>query len=202
MPDSFQNYAQLQTEYRNGRDFRICHADRGGELLILAPHGGGIEPGTSEIAVALAGDDLSYYLFEGLGQTGRDNRRLHLTSARFDEPQCLDLVTRYQTALAVHGYLNREPMIVIGGRDLELKARLMAELSARGWPVQIGTDGYAGTLRSNICNRTRSGKGVQLEFSDGLRKPLFADWQYRIGRKTTTDQFLQLVTAIRSVIDP
>ena len=30
------------------------------------PHGGGIEPGTSEVADAIAGEEFSFYAFEGL----------------------------------------------------------------------------------------------------------------------------------------
>jgi phage replication-related protein YjqB (UPF0714/DUF867 family) len=45
-------------------------------LAILAPHGGGIEPGTSELAEAVAGEGLSFYAFEGLKRSG--NAVLHV----------------------------------------------------------------------------------------------------------------------------
>ena len=35
-------------------------------IVIIAPHGGGIEPGTSELAIAIAGEELSFAVFEGL----------------------------------------------------------------------------------------------------------------------------------------
>jgi phage replication-related protein YjqB (UPF0714/DUF867 family) len=53
-------------------------------VAVIAPHGGGIEPGTSELATAIAGDDFSLYLFEGLKSAG--NGELHITSTNFDEP--------------------------------------------------------------------------------------------------------------------
>jgi poly-gamma-glutamate hydrolase-like protein len=57
---------------------------------LVAPHGGGIEPGTSELADAIAASDLSFYTFEGLKPSG--NTDLHITSTRFDEPMCLTLL--------------------------------------------------------------------------------------------------------------
>jgi phage replication-related protein YjqB (UPF0714/DUF867 family) len=55
-------------------------------VAIIAPHGGKIEPGTSEIAAAIAGDDYSLYRFQGLRDRPREE--LHITSAKFDEPTC------------------------------------------------------------------------------------------------------------------
>ena len=57
----------------------------GSRVAVAAPHGGGIEPGTSEVALAIAGADLSYYLFEGRKAEG--NGDLHVTSTNFDDPE-------------------------------------------------------------------------------------------------------------------
>src|SRR5215207_4035760 len=59
---------------------------------VIAPHGGGIEPGTSELCLAVAGYHpatldatppggvtFDYWMFEGLRRTG--NGDLHVTSA-------------------------------------------------------------------------------------------------------------------------
>jgi phage replication-related protein YjqB (UPF0714/DUF867 family) len=53
----------------------------------------------------------------------------------------------------------------------------------------------------NICNRTSSGKGVQLELSNGLRRSLFDDWRTRQGRKTTTSLFAKLASDIRDILE-
>ncbi len=75
---------------------------RGTDLVIVTPHGGGIEPGTTEIVRALAGADLSYYLFQGLKPN--DNlAALHITSSNFDEPQCVALLRAAAMTVAVHG---------------------------------------------------------------------------------------------------
>jgi phage replication-related protein YjqB (UPF0714/DUF867 family) len=67
----------------------------------VAPHGGGIEPGTSELADAIAGSDLSFYTFEGLKSSG--NTDLHITSTRFDEPMCLTLLASSSVVVTLHG---------------------------------------------------------------------------------------------------
>jgi Poly-gamma-glutamate hydrolase len=71
------------------------------KFALVAPHGGGIEPGTSELADAIAGSDLSFYTFEGLKSSG--NTDLHITSTRFDEPMCLTLLASSSVVVTLHG---------------------------------------------------------------------------------------------------
>jgi phage replication-related protein YjqB (UPF0714/DUF867 family) len=85
MADRYKNFLELATKETQSIDFRVRLQQRTGKAVVLAPHGGGIEPGTSEIAEAIAGADLSFYAFEGIKPA--DNRILHITSTRFDEPQ-------------------------------------------------------------------------------------------------------------------
>ena len=82
--DTYNSFANLAKHAEEGRDFKVRTQERLGTTVIIAPHGGGIEPGTSEIAEAIAGNDLSLYLFEGIRD--ENNRELHITSTRFDEP--------------------------------------------------------------------------------------------------------------------
>lgn len=200
MDDMFAHFSHLENHFTEGVHFRRVIYDRGGKILILAPHGGGIERGTSELARAIAGDNMSLYLFEGLLPTARESWALHITSTRFDEPICLGLIRKFKKALAIHGCGGKEPMIHVGGKDRGLKSTLVTELSARGYPIQNGTGKYAGIYSSNICNRTTSGQGVQLEFSNGLRRTLFNDWRTRKSRKTTTRLFSRLISDIRDVL--
>ena len=65
-------------------NFSVRYKDRDSAYAIIAPHGGGIEPGTTELAEAIARNDFSFYTFEGKKRTS--NRDLHLTATRFDEP--------------------------------------------------------------------------------------------------------------------
>ena len=57
------------------------------------------EPGTSQVAALIAGDEFSLYCFESLVS----GRRLHITSARFDEPKGLALVEGAEIAICIHG---------------------------------------------------------------------------------------------------
>jgi phage replication-related protein YjqB (UPF0714/DUF867 family) len=199
--DRFERYADLGKQFTEGVHFSRTARDLGGTILILAPHGGGIEPGTSELARSIAGEDLSLYLFEGLMPTALQSQALHITSTNFDEPGCLTLLSKFRTALAIHGCVGTEPMIYAGGKDDELKDALIAELSARGYPVRPGTGRFAGIFPTNICNRTSSGKGVQLELSEGLRRSFFQEWRTHQGRKTTTSLFTKLASDIRDILE-
>ena len=102
MADQYSNFADLAAHERLGTDYRILVHDCGSMIAVIAPHGGRIEPGTSEIAGAVAGNDLSLYSFEGI-RRGRAHGELHITSPRFDEPQALGLVAAVETAIAIHG---------------------------------------------------------------------------------------------------
>jgi len=91
MADRYANFAELSRSERESVDFRICCTRRELGIAIIAPHGGKIEQGTSRIASAIAGSEYSVYCFEGLKPSG--NSVLHITSTRFDEPRCVDLVS-------------------------------------------------------------------------------------------------------------
>ncbi len=84
--DKYRSYSELQKNERQGTDYRIRVVDRGSSVVVVAPHGGEIEPGSSEIAASIAGDTLSLYCFEGL-VLDRKHGDLHLASERFDEPK-------------------------------------------------------------------------------------------------------------------
>lgn len=199
MADKYESFAQLAKAEKRGEDYRVRVVERGSTIAVIAPHGGGIEPGTSEIAEAIAGDDLSFYAFEGTKTTG--NVDLHITSARIDEPQGLALVNTSEKAIAIHGENNNEQQIVfIGGRDAALCARLRHALVKSGFDVQKHKNpDLQGTHEANICNRGKSGRGVQLELTNALRASFFESLK-RNGRKNRTERFEQFVAAVRTAI--
>ncbi len=193
-------FRDIQGNFRENIDYKITKKDRGGAIIILAPHGGGIERGTSEIVTAIAGKDLSYYLFEGLLPTAHKNRKLHITSTRFDEPICSIFIQGFSKSLAIHGCSGRKKRIYVGGRDEKLKRTLLTLLKARGYPVHLGIGKYAGLFPMNICNRVNSGNGIQLELSFGIRRLLFDRLHTRMGRRTTTEFFTRLISDIREIL--
>ena len=198
--DAYRSFEELCTSEKEGVDFRILIAkQKGSATVILAPHGGAIEPGTSEVAKAVAGADLSLALFEGIKPEG-GNRRLHLTSTNFDEPRCVELVREADAVVAIHGEASQELSVFLGGRDHELGTQLKTALKRNGYVVEIhGNMDLHGLSVHNICNRGRSGAGVQLELSRGLRRTFFRALTDE-GRKEPTDEFFRFTAAVRQVL--
>jgi len=170
MADRYRTFADLDAEMQAETDYRIRSEDRGTSVVILAPHGGSVEPGTSEIAVAIAGSRLSFYTFEALRAGAHGD--FHITSHRFDEPRALDLVGRSCTAVAIHGRKDDgSDTVWLGGRATVLRDAIGASLRDAGFGADLN-ETLPGVHQSNICNRTRSGEGVQLELPRSLRRRL------------------------------
>lgn len=196
--DTYHNFSTLAAGERPGADYRIIACPRPSPIAVIAPHGGGIEPGASELATAIAGQEFSLYCFEGLGT--EDNKRLHIASTRFDEPTCLAIVAASTVVLAVHGSKKPEEVVEVGGRDAQLAGRLIGALKDAGFAAeQDNTAEHQGQFAANICNRGRSGRGCQLEISSGLRLTLFEGLKRR-QREHTTAQFEAFVAAVRTVL--
>lgn len=168
MRDKYESFAQLAAREENGRDYRIRVIERvGSPVIVLAPHGGGIEVGTSELAEMVAGDEHSLFVFEGLKPYGA-NRDLHITSHRFDHPHCLALTTAHDVTLAIHG-CRGDSHIFLGGLDADLTARLAKHLTHAGLTARLDGHDYPGRHPLNICNRSARGRGAQLEITRDLR---------------------------------
>jgi phage replication-related protein YjqB (UPF0714/DUF867 family) len=194
--DAYQNFAELSEAEREDIDFRIFNVKReGSSTVMVAPHGGAIEPGTSEVAKEVANNDLSLAIFEGIKP--KDNKRLHITSTNFDEPRCVELVQKSNTVVAFHGERSNELSVFLGGRDDELGAQLKAALERYGYAVKThGNPDLHGLNEANICNRGRHGVGVQLELSSGLRRTFFQSLTDK-GRKKPTDELVRFAAAVR-----
>jgi phage replication-related protein YjqB (UPF0714/DUF867 family) len=196
-PDRYRSYADLAAHEQAGVDFAIRTVTRSRRLAVVAPHGGGIEPGTSELATALAGDLFSLYLFEG--QKTRGSRGLHITSTRFDEPRCLALLADTETVVTVHGCEGELPFVYTGGLHLGLQAVVIQRLQSAGFAAGPDNPARAGEHPNNLCNRGRSGRGLQLEISEGLRRQLFVGLDRR-GRRDRTPRFDPLVQALQTAL--
>ena len=114
---TFHSFKDLASAYRENEDYVItCQTPVASSTAIVAPHGGGIETGTSELARAIAATDFSLYLFEGIRP--KDNfRALHLTSHCFDEPQCLAMLGGCDDVITVHGCAVEGEAVLVGGLD-------------------------------------------------------------------------------------
>jgi phage replication-related protein YjqB (UPF0714/DUF867 family) len=197
--DRYNSFKELFAAEKEGYDYRIDVTSRTSETCILAPHGGGIEPGTSEIAAALAaGGKFSSYLFEGVKRTGNKGA-LHITSTNFDEPQCVGLLNKSKYAIALHGSDDDDDIIDIGGLNKRLMLQLKESMLQLAFKADIDNSGdHSGIDKRNICNRCICGQGVQIEFPIRVRSELFRDVHSREGRKETTEKFRQLISSLLS----
>lgn len=167
--DSYTGFADLVKQQVRGVDYEITvHRRPASPVAIIAPHGGRIERRTSDIARAIAGEECNLYLFEGIKSSG-NYATLHLTSRRFDEPSCLELIARCSFVVTIHGCKGDSERVLLGGLDHELKARLADSLRKAGVEAETHGHRYPATDPDNICNRGRLKQGVQLEVSATLR---------------------------------
>jgi phage replication-related protein YjqB (UPF0714/DUF867 family) len=172
MADKYRNFQELRTQEPDDA-YRIIVRDNNCPTAIIAPHGGKIEPGTSQIAIAIAGDALSLYCFEGC--KAANNSNLHITSTNFDEPRAIQIVSNCDYVLAIHGCAGDEGTIYLGGRDKILRDAIGEVLRSAGFNIGVHTNpALQGISPHNICNRGRRNCGVQLEVSRNLRDELRA----------------------------
>ncbi len=193
MADRYDSFAALAAREIEGVDYRICVTERASPVAIIAPHGGLIEPGTSQIAAAIAADRFSLYCFEGLNRA--NSARLHITSSRFDEPRALALVSASELAIGIHGRKDRgdDASIWVGGLHEALRDAICEALAKAGFKAKAVGDGHrlAGRSPANICNRSSIGAGVQLEVPKTLRMALVNEARDRAAFATTVCDALE-----------
>jgi phage replication-related protein YjqB (UPF0714/DUF867 family) len=169
-PDRYAGFAELSVHEREGIEYQIRSHRRNSTLAIIAPHGGKIEPGTSEIGEAIAGERFTFYAFEGI-KRGR-NHDLHITSTRFDEPECIALLQQVGAVAAIHGLSDiSAEYVCVGGAHDALKKVVVTALRDAGFDGREDDDpAHSGADSRNICNRFSP--GIQLEISRALRDRL------------------------------
>ena len=198
MVDKYDTYMQLSSEMEEGKDYAIRQLNRNSTITIMAPHGGKIETGTSQLAEAIAGDSLNLYIFEGRRNSG--NRDLHITSHKFDEPQGLAIARVSKTVLGVHGrtdiasvdgksIIDRKT-VYLGGLDNQLIQKLISELNSIGVATRAVGHSFMARHEDNICNRGQSGTGAQLEIPKSMRDQLLG----------CSSKFRAFVTAVQNAL--
>ena len=197
---------------------RTCDVAR---TTIIAPHGGGIEPGTSELCLAVAGYHpaalpqtppagvtYDYWMFEGLRELG--NAELHVTSTGCDDEIALSLCGGALHAVALHGFRpdpGDDTDVLVGGAtkgvDGSLRQSMLDALNEAGFKaVDANGDGELdGDDPLNIVNRTLDGQGAQLELSTPLRDAMFGENTRPRRKHTTTQVFWTFVAVCRDVLD-
>lgn len=202
MTDTYKNYEELKYNELIGYTYRIEAHLQSPVYAVIAPHGGGIEVGTSELARAVAKDEHTLYLFEGLKPS--DNATLHITSTNFDEPIARMIMPEHEYGVSLHGMKGDDPLTLVGGSNRTMVTEMVYSLNEWGFSVQVAevhlNAPFAGTDPANIVNIASHG-GVQLEISTAQRKAFFegGDWS-RANRGNTTQAFVDYVKAIREIL--
>jgi phage replication-related protein YjqB (UPF0714/DUF867 family) len=214
------DYARRHRRHEHFDD-TLARTDDVPKTTILAPHGGGIEPGTSELCLAVAGYHpaglplippagvtYDYWMFEGLRES--DNPELHVTSTGCDDGVAVSLCAGSLNALALHGFRPGPPdmseddqVVLAGGRNAILRGYLLEGLRRAGFDArEAGPHGELnGDARCNIVNRTLLGMGAQLELSTPLRDAMFTEHSRSRRKHTTTQLFWTFVAACRDALD-
>lgn len=189
--DKYRNFTELsmaETEYD------IAYRLKDSNTVIFAVHGGNMEPGTTEIADAIANDVYNFYSF--ISCKAVDNNDLHITSSVYDEPLAREMVRGKTLVLSFHGAAGAESVAYLGGRDEARIDLICRNLVDAGFAVATNLDpGLCGRDKGNIVNSGDTGKGVQFELSRGLRDSFFADGMET--RAVPTETFHKFVDAIR-----
>jgi phage replication-related protein YjqB (UPF0714/DUF867 family) len=209
-PRSYEDL--LASGYILGRDFSITFGDsKIHRCLLIAPHGGGIEPGTSEImrAVARMGS-WAWYDFAGFLQRG-NKEALHITSTSFNEPTLKNLLPRANFVVAFHGTTDTdEPTVYVGGKWEAGRQKIVAAINEASLKhgiqavdaIETAAVHLRGLEPANITNQGKSAEGVQLEFSRGARNLLFPPNASREARGRRSVRLRSLAIAIHAAVGP
>src|SRR5688572_24076620 len=101
MVDKYRSFAALHAAETRKKDYDFESRPKGGSrVVVIAPHGGTIEPRTETIAASIAGQEFSFYCFRAL----KPASGLHLKSHLFDEPECVQLVAAHDYVISIHGW--------------------------------------------------------------------------------------------------
>ena len=174
MIDVYSKFDDLSAHMTEGKDYRIVTEKRNSPYVIMAMHGGSIEPFTSEIATAIAGEEYALYVFEGIRE--RRNLELHIASEYFDEPQAKDMVRVADVVVSIHGQHDTEnESVMVGGLNKGLAEKIRARLTEVDMPIRPFDARFVPDSPQNICNQGMSGGGVEIVISRKLRDSLRDD---------------------------
>jgi len=195
--DSYANYNELATAKIIGVDYTINSRSTASDTAVIAIHGGSIEPGTSELADAIAGTKYDFYSFNGIMKS--NNSSLHITSTNFNEPIARTLVKASNKTISVHGFSDSSKLTYVGGKDKIMIEKVKASLTAAGFAVADAPSYLGATDATNICNDNLIQAGVQIELSTGLRTSFYSSLT-TTGRQTKTADFSKYSNAIKAAL--
>lgn len=189
---SYKSFQDLRKNEREGKDFEIEFQNRNSRILIMAPHGGLIEPGTTEIARVIATNKFSFYSLIGKKKSG--NYRMHLDSVAFDEPLAEKAVALADYVITIHGERGDKGQVLIGGLARDLIEKISSNLIKKGFSLERGgkRPGLGGINPKNLCNRGSKKEGIQIEIDSKLRNDLLKNENQLLGFAKAINEVMQL----------
>ncbi|PTF04961.1 hypothetical protein BUY45_01340 [Staphylococcus devriesei] len=170
--DHYNSMSELLNHTQQGVDWTKESSDNHSRVLIMAPHVGNIERGTTELTKLIAAKgNYDYYAFNGIRKP--NSNELHVTSTNYDDPDLINRNYYKDVSVTVHGVRAQkgvlENTVCIGGLDYNLRNLIKTELLGHQFNVQDANGYIAGRSSNNIANFNWRGQGVQLELTSDLR---------------------------------
>lgn len=179
----------LRTEPASSYELTVRDTDSA--ILVIAPHGGTIEPFTSTIASGIAGEAFDYFEFKGLLEKDA-YARLHIPSIHYNPDELRDINLASEVTLSVHSVSGKDKTIYLGGRDEMGVQILQRHLQEAGFHVEAAPEDHAGLDPRNFVNKNGRGMGIQMEMTLSQRRALFTKRDEARPNKTY-DQFTKAV---------
>lgn len=192
--EEYKSLDELKENEVQGIDWDKYCRDAARPILVLAPHGGTIEPHTELIAERIAGNDFKLFVFMGLRREKKikDRKWLHVTSSDAKNYKDDDLIRLQKgaiVAISIHGGKDRDQIgnykklaTFMGGNNEELMELVWNNLDSYGFYCHGAPASINGKSNTNIVNQCSKG-GVQLEISRSERDSL-ANNPVRLERYT------------------
>jgi len=178
---------------------QVLFLNRNSDMIVVAPHGGKIEPRTEEIAGHLANElRWSCYCFcsghseDERGGTGNQDEH-HIESKQIWPPQLGNLLTDSEIAVSIHGCTDDYDVIQIGGHNKVKISDLANTLTKMGFKAEEGTGNLAANSSVNFINKLKR-HGVQIELPFSLYRDV-----KKTNRQDRRDLAGSIATAIRDL---
>ena len=183
--DHYKSFAELAAKNVEGEDYAIELKNRNSKILVMAFHGGHIESGSTELASTITSEKFNFYTFKGLkvgelDESSFTSSTLHLTSTNFDEPQLMELTSKAEFCLGLHGFGGQEADFCVGGGNTEERKELVKAFT-KAYPdfksCELCCSPFNGTAKKNPVNRCKL-QGIQVEMSPRVRKAILKDQSF------------------------
>lgn len=199
--DRYNNFQELKTNTKEYKNWRIVTKERKHhDILVTAIHGGGIEPGTTELARRISNvGHYDFYSFEGLRK--KNNDQLHITSTNYDEPKLHDMLKNAEQTVSIHGFSGDDPIVFVGGKDKKMAKSIAKSLRHKGFTVKKSPNEIDAKSSKNFVNENENDSGVQLELTTKQREQFFKNHklsrQVRSNPDNYTKTFYQFTNAVQ-----